>query len=269
MTADGEFCVTGDTSPVAYRTCSVRAVTTTPAGRSSAHLAHFPDRGCLPSYYGQSAPASTFSGPAQCSLSLRPARFAALLTEDFSRSISDHSLPPDPPQVLPAGTRVAGWASHPLIPHALAGHAQQSSRERHPPFRCRDERLVVLRHAARSTGKHQPLLVSGYVSRHRNQSVRLFRISIRAPGRPERRGSRGAATVEVEREGGVRNQSSHHLQRIDKLFLPLEPPDHTPSRSRSATGQSATPTWLIELLPPHCQALHATCPLRKDPSLIA
>ena len=113
------------TSLVAYKTCSVRAVTTTPAGRSVALLARFPDRSGLPSYYGQSAPALAFSRPARCSLSLRPARFAALLTEGVSWSISDHLLPPGPPQVLPAGAREAGWTSHPLISYAFPRHTQQ------------------------------------------------------------------------------------------------------------------------------------------------
>lgn len=36
-----------------------------------------------------------------------PVRTAGLLKETFSRSASDHSLPPDPLRVLPAGARVS------------------------------------------------------------------------------------------------------------------------------------------------------------------
>jgi len=60
------------TSLVAHKFSHVRAVTITPAGRTSACLACFLDRSGLPRYYGESAPAWTFSGPAQCSLPYSP-----------------------------------------------------------------------------------------------------------------------------------------------------------------------------------------------------
>jgi len=46
--------------------------------------------------------------------SLRPVRYAPLLTEGDFWSASGHLLPPGPPQMLPAGAREAGWVSHPL-----------------------------------------------------------------------------------------------------------------------------------------------------------
>ncbi len=60
------------TSLVAHKFSHVRAVTITPAGRSSAFLARFLNRSGLPRYYGESTPASTFSGPARCSLPYSP-----------------------------------------------------------------------------------------------------------------------------------------------------------------------------------------------------
>ena len=72
------------TSLVAHKSSCVRALTTTPAERSGAYLARLPDHGGLPGHCGRSASAAIFSGPAQCSLSLRPARCASLLTEGFS-----------------------------------------------------------------------------------------------------------------------------------------------------------------------------------------
>src|SRR5690606_4117482 len=68
------------TSLVAHQFSRARPVTTTPAERSGAYLARFPNRSGLPRYCGESASASAFSRPAQCSLTLRPARIAALLT---------------------------------------------------------------------------------------------------------------------------------------------------------------------------------------------
>ena len=60
------------TSLVAHKFSHVRAVTITPAGRSSAFLARFLNRSGLPRYYGESTPAWTFSGPARCSLPYSP-----------------------------------------------------------------------------------------------------------------------------------------------------------------------------------------------------
>ena len=40
----------------------------------------------------------------------------------ISWSASAHSSPPGPPQVLPAGTSIAGWDLHPRIQRALARH---------------------------------------------------------------------------------------------------------------------------------------------------
>ena len=71
------------TSLVAHKSSRV-PITTTPAERSGAYLARLPDRSGLPRYYGESASAWNISEPARCSLSLRPTRCAALLTESFS-----------------------------------------------------------------------------------------------------------------------------------------------------------------------------------------
>ena len=72
------------TSLVAHKSSRARVVTTTPAERSGAYLARLPDHGGLPRHYGGSASAGIFSGPARCSLSLRPAHCASFLTEGFS-----------------------------------------------------------------------------------------------------------------------------------------------------------------------------------------
>jgi len=62
------------TSLVAHHSCSVRAAIITPVESPAAYLARFTDDGDLPRYSGGSAPTLALSRPAQCSLTLRPAR---------------------------------------------------------------------------------------------------------------------------------------------------------------------------------------------------
>ena len=64
------------TSLVAHHSCSVRAAIITPVESSAAYLARFTDDSDLPRYSGGSAPTLALSRPAQCSLTLRPARSA-------------------------------------------------------------------------------------------------------------------------------------------------------------------------------------------------
>ena len=64
------------TSLVAHHSCSVRAAIITPVELLAAHLARFTDDSDLPRYSGGSAPTLALSRPAQCSLTLRPARSA-------------------------------------------------------------------------------------------------------------------------------------------------------------------------------------------------
>src|SRR4051812_16594426 len=45
-----------------------------------------------------------------------------------SRGASDHSSPPDPPRVLPAGARVAGWDLHPRNQCTFARHTAERGR---------------------------------------------------------------------------------------------------------------------------------------------
>jgi hypothetical protein len=71
------------TSLVAYRSCPVRAAITTPVEPLDAFLVRFTRGVGLPRYYGESASTLTISRPARCSLALRPARPADLLTRPF------------------------------------------------------------------------------------------------------------------------------------------------------------------------------------------
>ena len=64
------------TSLVAHHSCSVRAAIITPVESLAAYLARFTDDSDLPRYSGGSAPTLALSRPAQCSLTLRPARSA-------------------------------------------------------------------------------------------------------------------------------------------------------------------------------------------------
>jgi Transposase IS66 family len=79
------------TSLVAHKLSHVRAVTITPAGRSSAFLARFLNRRGLPRYYGESTPTRTFSGPAQCSSPYSP--HVALLSKCFRPFVTSWPAP--------------------------------------------------------------------------------------------------------------------------------------------------------------------------------
>ena len=80
----------------------MRAATITPVGPPVAYLARFPGGIGLPVVLAGRLLRWLFRGL----LGVRPARSADLQKEAFSQSASDHSSPPDPPRVLPAGARV-------------------------------------------------------------------------------------------------------------------------------------------------------------------
>src|SRR3954452_21890916 len=103
----------------------MRAATLTPVGSAGACLARLPVDGGLPRWAGGSAPTSeTFEA---CSVFARAAASMARWPPigAVSRCASDHSSPPDPPRVLPAGARVAGWDLHPRHQCALARHTME------------------------------------------------------------------------------------------------------------------------------------------------
>ena len=81
----------------------------------------FPSNGGLPRISGGSAPALPFSRPAQRSLLVTACMLAESLIGPSTLEASAASLPPRPFQLLPAGTTVAGWESHPLRERAFHG----------------------------------------------------------------------------------------------------------------------------------------------------
>src|SRR5260370_21878250 len=91
------------------------AVATTPVGpqEGSSRSPETCDRG-LPHALAGSAPTSFFSGPAQRSLTLRPACSRSPPTGPFASEASAAMLPPPPLRLLPAGATVAGEELHPL-----------------------------------------------------------------------------------------------------------------------------------------------------------
>src|SRR3954454_3313830 len=97
----------------------VRAATTTPAGSPAARLVRFAGDGGLPRHCGGRLPRRLFGA---CSMFARAAARTVRCPSErgVSWSASDHSSPPDPPQVLPAGTRAAGW-DRPTDPTHLQG----------------------------------------------------------------------------------------------------------------------------------------------------
>ena len=118
----------GQTSLVAHRFSAMRAATLTPVGSAGAYLARLPVDGGLPRSAGGSAPTSdTFEA---CSVFARAAARMARWppTGAVSRSASDHSSPPDPLRVLPAGARVAGWDLHPRNQCTFARHTAERGR---------------------------------------------------------------------------------------------------------------------------------------------
>jgi hypothetical protein len=70
------------------RSVPMRAATTTPVDAAPAFHARFGAADGLPRCYGGSASTSTFSRPAQCSLTLRPAWPAGLLGGLFKQCFS-------------------------------------------------------------------------------------------------------------------------------------------------------------------------------------
>src|SRR4051794_11563256 len=106
----------------------MRAATLTPVGSAGACLARLPVDGGLPRSAGGSAPTSdTFEA---CSVFARAAARMARWPPRgaVSRGASDHSSPPDPPRVLPAGARVAGWDLHPRNQCTFARHTAERGR---------------------------------------------------------------------------------------------------------------------------------------------
>ena len=101
---------------------SMRAAANTPAEPVGACVAHFPTGVSLPRYPGGSASALHVSRPARRSLVLRPAwslsrPWRPVTSECFRRCRYLHH----PLRLLPAGTTVAGWDSHPLKNGAFHG----------------------------------------------------------------------------------------------------------------------------------------------------
>ena len=83
----------------------LRAATTTPVDVSRAFHARFHDTIDLPRYYGESISTTVFRGLLGVHSRYGPQN---LLTsyEAFSRRVSAHLLPLEPPLVLPGGARV-------------------------------------------------------------------------------------------------------------------------------------------------------------------
>ena len=100
-------------------------VATTPAEPLGAHVALLPQRRRLPRISGGSASALPFSRPAQRSLLVSAYALAESLTDPFPSEASTASLPPRPFRLLPAGTTLAGWDSHPLGPCTFARHTEK------------------------------------------------------------------------------------------------------------------------------------------------
>jgi hypothetical protein len=87
-----QIAITAGTSRVAYGPLCLHAVANTPAGLMELVRSYFPINFGLPRNRGGSAPALTFSRPAQRSLTLRPAclssRFNTFCTRGFSSLVA-------------------------------------------------------------------------------------------------------------------------------------------------------------------------------------
>ena len=117
------------TSLVAHCPCSVRAATITPVGPPVAYLARFPGGIGLPVVLAGRLLRWHFRGL----LGVRHARSADLQKEAFSQSASDHSSPPGPPRVLPAGARVC----RPGLPPGRTVHLVKAHRTVEPKTHIR------------------------------------------------------------------------------------------------------------------------------------
>ena len=97
------------------KTCTSSApLATTPAESLGAYIVLLPQRRGLPRITGGAASALPFSRPAQRSLLVTACALAESLADPFTSEASTASLPPQPFRLLPAGTTLAGWGSHPL-----------------------------------------------------------------------------------------------------------------------------------------------------------
>ena len=84
-----------------------------------------PSNGSLPRISGGSASALPFSRPAQRSLALRPACSPSPIRTLYTRSFTGF-VTSTPFRLLPAGTTVAGWDSHPLRDGAFSRRTEIS-----------------------------------------------------------------------------------------------------------------------------------------------
>ena len=119
------------TSLVAHCSCPVRAAITTPVESSAAFLARFTDDGGLPRLNGGSAPTLTVSRPAQCSLTLRPARSAVPLKGSFLEVLQAIRRLLTRPECFRLEREFAGPDFHRGEQCTLARHTYQHCRARH------------------------------------------------------------------------------------------------------------------------------------------
>ena len=138
----------------------MRAVTTTPEEGFGAFGVASRTPSAFPVVVAGRLPHWPYRGLLGVHCTLRPTRPLTPLKGAVSESASDHSSPPDPPPVLPAGTPFAGRDFHPRILHALTRHTQQRGRTRPARPRRRPQELLRLRgRVERPPGGHalQPL----------------------------------------------------------------------------------------------------------------
>jgi hypothetical protein len=112
--------ITAGTSRVASGPLCLHAVATTPAGPTEPVRSYHSVVISLPRASGRSAPASTFSRPAQRSLTLRPACSLSRHSDLFTPEASAASLPLPLLRLLPGGTNQFPGGVHPLWTSAFS-----------------------------------------------------------------------------------------------------------------------------------------------------
>ena len=120
--------ITAGASRVASGLLYVHAVAITPAGSMEHVRSSLSIVGGLPREKVGSAPATVFSGPAQRSLTLRPARSLSRLPRPFFIGVFQRKSLPPPAAPTASGwsDQLAGWDSHPLEPAVFARHTVRS-----------------------------------------------------------------------------------------------------------------------------------------------
>ena len=124
------------------------AVATTPAVFHSCFAHPIRETSAFPESQPGRLPHCPFRWPAQCSLTLRPARSPSRPWRPSTPEASVISLPPSPLRLLPAGATVASWVSHPLKIGAFSRRTEIFGLASRPPFHRRGRNSKSFSHAA-------------------------------------------------------------------------------------------------------------------------